>query len=250
MATPLTDSINALTTYANEVTGASDTTLSDAVHTLASGYGGGGGTNYFAYIRGLHEAFLQKDLPETVDIDFEGNPLATLYRAFDQTTGVQTITLRNIGSSASKPTNYFARKTSAKTINFIGDALKTNHMDNFIEASNVETINGMLDLSQLTRVVYASAFSTVLKDISFVSSTISVDISFAISPALTDASLISIANGLNASATGKTLTLHATSKARCLTLIGNNVDGLFVADDNGTMSLADFIANVKGWTLA
>lgn len=41
MATPLTDSINALTTYANEVTGASDTNLSDAVHTLASGYGGG-----------------------------------------------------------------------------------------------------------------------------------------------------------------------------------------------------------------
>ena len=42
MSTPLTDSINALTTYANEVTGASDTTLSDAVHTLANGYGGGG----------------------------------------------------------------------------------------------------------------------------------------------------------------------------------------------------------------
>lgn len=41
MSTPLTDSINALTTYANEVTGGSDTTLSDAVHTLASGYGGG-----------------------------------------------------------------------------------------------------------------------------------------------------------------------------------------------------------------
>lgn len=42
--TPLTDAINALTTYANTVTGASDTTLSDAVATLASGYGGGGGT--------------------------------------------------------------------------------------------------------------------------------------------------------------------------------------------------------------
>lgn len=45
MATPLTDSINALTTYANEVTGASDTTLSDAVYTLASGYGQGGGAS-------------------------------------------------------------------------------------------------------------------------------------------------------------------------------------------------------------
>lgn len=46
MSTPLTDSINALTTYANEVTGASDTNLSDAVHTLASGYGGGSGLEY------------------------------------------------------------------------------------------------------------------------------------------------------------------------------------------------------------
>ena len=44
MSAPLTDGINALTAYANEVTGASDTTLSDAVHTLASGYGGGDST--------------------------------------------------------------------------------------------------------------------------------------------------------------------------------------------------------------
>ena len=41
--TPLTDAINALTRYANETTGASDTTLSDAVGTLVAGYGGGAG---------------------------------------------------------------------------------------------------------------------------------------------------------------------------------------------------------------
>lgn len=41
--TPLTDAINALTQYANETTGASDTTLSDAVGTLVAGYGGGSG---------------------------------------------------------------------------------------------------------------------------------------------------------------------------------------------------------------
>lgn len=40
---PLTDGINALITYANETTGASDTTLSDAVESLVAGYGGGGG---------------------------------------------------------------------------------------------------------------------------------------------------------------------------------------------------------------
>lgn len=41
--TPLTDAINALTSYSNTVTGQSDQTLSEAVATLAAGYGGGGG---------------------------------------------------------------------------------------------------------------------------------------------------------------------------------------------------------------
>lgn len=39
MSTPLTDRITGLTTQANAVTGASDTTLTDAVGTLISGYG-------------------------------------------------------------------------------------------------------------------------------------------------------------------------------------------------------------------
>jgi len=42
MAT-LTSEIQALITYANEVTGEADTTLGEAVHTLADGYGQGGG---------------------------------------------------------------------------------------------------------------------------------------------------------------------------------------------------------------
>lgn len=41
MPTPLTDAINALTTYANGITGKSDTNLPDAVRSLADGYGGG-----------------------------------------------------------------------------------------------------------------------------------------------------------------------------------------------------------------
>ena len=45
--TPLTDAIQALTTYANETTGASDTTLSAAVGTLVAGYGGGGSVEHF-----------------------------------------------------------------------------------------------------------------------------------------------------------------------------------------------------------
>ena len=42
MSTPLTDSIENLTTYINGITGVSDDNLSDAVATLADGYGSGG----------------------------------------------------------------------------------------------------------------------------------------------------------------------------------------------------------------
>lgn len=45
----LTSRIQALTAYANEVTGASDTTLADAVATLAEGYGSGGGGYDFSW---------------------------------------------------------------------------------------------------------------------------------------------------------------------------------------------------------
>lgn len=41
---PLTTKIRNLTSYANSVTGIPDTNLSDAVHTLADGYGQGGGS--------------------------------------------------------------------------------------------------------------------------------------------------------------------------------------------------------------
>ena len=41
MSTPLTDAITSLTTYANGITGKSDTTLPNAVRSLADGYGGG-----------------------------------------------------------------------------------------------------------------------------------------------------------------------------------------------------------------
>ena len=56
--TPLTDAINALTQYANETTGASDTTLSDAVGTLVAGYGGGGGSSEWQL---LHDSTTTED---------------------------------------------------------------------------------------------------------------------------------------------------------------------------------------------
>ena len=78
MSTPLTDSINALTTYANEVTGASDTTLSDAVHTLASGYGGGSG--YTLLASGTYTQATNSN-KMTIPVDYSGTPIAVFVEA-------------------------------------------------------------------------------------------------------------------------------------------------------------------------
>lgn len=64
---PLTSNINALTTFANSVTGASDTNLSDAVHTLADGYGQGGGSviekqiNFYDYDGTLVDSYTAEE---------------------------------------------------------------------------------------------------------------------------------------------------------------------------------------------
>ena len=74
---------------------------------------------------------------------------------------------------------------------------------------------------------------------------------------LTDESLVSIANGCNATNTS-TIQFHSTPKARLSTIIGSvstrtDDDGdydFFTADENGTVTLLDFITNTKGWTVA
>ena len=72
MTQPLTDAIEALTQYANTVTGASDQTLSEAVATLASGYGGGGGLELLTSVTTSEQALnMQIDFdPSWADYSF------------------------------------------------------------------------------------------------------------------------------------------------------------------------------------
>lgn len=67
---PLTNAINALTAYANEVTGESDATLSDAVHTLADGYGQGGDT-----FEGLRLVSADSNTGRPTSYKWEGNTI-------------------------------------------------------------------------------------------------------------------------------------------------------------------------------
>lgn len=108
-----------------------------------------------------------------------------------------------------------------------------------------------LDLSSVTssdNLSYMVGYTVT--DIRFVPSSCKYSWNNAQCENISDATLVSIANALDGTATGLTLTIHATPKARCQTLMGTVADGLFTADAGGTVTLADFITTTKGWTLA
>lgn len=102
--TPLTDAINALTTYANTVTGASDTDLSSAVATLASGYGGGGSDDriYKMFMNTLTD-FTDSDLTAPVKGLLSGN------------TVLETVSMPN---AVSLPNDFLRGCTHLTTVSF------------------------------------------------------------------------------------------------------------------------------------
>ena len=108
--TPLTDAINALTQYANETTGASDTTLSDAVGTLVAGYGGGG-SGFTA------DDIWQGNVDGTVTMNASLFPKPVSY-AFQKITSLSTpnaVSLRTT-SGGQFPNGAFEGNTSLTTV--------------------------------------------------------------------------------------------------------------------------------------
>lgn len=101
MSTPLTDAINALTTYANEITGGTDTDLSAAVATLAAGYGSG--TDY------LRAKITNESISYSVDLS--GGSITS--RAFDSWSNLQNVTLWNVYNIGTYSFNGCSKLTTA-----------------------------------------------------------------------------------------------------------------------------------------
>lgn len=80
-------------------------------------------------------------------------------------------------------------------------------------------------------------------------STIKRSMTTATLPNLDNDSLVSIANGLDASNTA-TLTMSSGQKTTSDTLMGMVTDGVFSIDQSGQTTLTAFITQTKGWTIA
>ena len=121
---------------------------------------------------------------------------------------------------------------------------------------NLETVNAKCVVAT-TNTNNQFTGSSKLKTIYFQENAQTISVTISACP-LDNASLVSLANGLSDSPTSSTLTLSSTRKATATTLMGTVsqvTDGdstydFFTADPNGTVTLAEFITNTKGWTLA
>lgn len=139
--TPLTDAINALTRYANETTGASDTTLSDAVGTLVAGYGGGGSSDPLQFSAGNIKALIFNQA--TVTTDYTDNQ-DNLY-AMKLKSGTAVSYENFFGESASG--------TSGKRTGFQRDASKTNEVAVLVRGDSATTYKMLEDITQDVTVV-------------------------------------------------------------------------------------------------
>ena len=208
--------------------------------------------------------------PADTKITLTGNALTSMKGLFYYAGGYTTVpelkeVVLNSTASVTTMDNLFFRsaahgvpKLEKVTLGF-STAACTNWSNAFrcyngsVKGDGLKTIAGTLDFSALTTEANASMTfgeCVALETMTWAPSSLSVSLSLAHSDKLTDATLISIANGLNALATGKTLTLHATAAAKLPAIRGTVTGGVFAANAQGSTTLSDFITTVKGWTVA
>lgn len=269
--TPLTDSIEALTTYANQVTGASDTNLSDAVYTLAQGYGGGG-TDYLRYANKIDNLFASCiNMPEEVILNLDNFGMqqiapssmgSFMFRAYTSPSGDRgnikvELHLPDVaGDGTISFGSAFYQAYGVGDIKVTGDLSKVTSYSCMLDYLNsIKTCDMVIDGSSVTAadgLTLANAGTYTFPYLTRLlakPNTLKTDVKIPRFSALDDTSIISFANGLSADVTGKTIIFHTTPKERCSTLMGVNDNGTFVIDATGALSLADFITTVKGWTL-
>lgn len=127
---PLTDGINALIRYANETTGASDTTLSDAVESLVAGYGGGGWSTDGIIVGTEPSGAITSDATTAIYGALAGNSAITsLHLPLLETVNERSFQKMSVLTNFVAPkmtytqTYLFADSTSLKAIDILGAAL-------------------------------------------------------------------------------------------------------------------------------
>lgn len=215
-----------------------------------------GSFNVLSYAKNVNGLFSDlNNCPETVVLDFTGSTTLTTFNGCGfRSTGLKHLTIKNLISETGVSMSSLGYISDFETVTFEGCNFQPTSLESFgRSAPHLKTVNGEIDCTRLTGTGAMSYwFGTAMENFRIKPNTImrtSVP-GFGNSQSWSHATYISIANGLNPTVTGGTLTLTSDQKTVAATIMGTNQDGTFIEDAQGTLALTDFMTNVKGWTLA
>lgn len=270
----LKQKIQSLLTAANTKTEAGDTDLTGAVKTLIDGYGGGEDAGW-QYIKSAHYMFAKVNssgawsgrapvLPDEFRVPempmciyaermFAGNGSIgsrLVLGGFSQEGVNLNAAFRGVYLSTSTPHEIVLEKDIFPTT--MGSIFQETSLGTLDKPLSF-TGQGRFDCRYCTSFTFGGGGR--IDRMLFVENTISANFSVSSLQDLNDLSIISIANGFNEAVTA-TATFSTAQKSKLNTILGTvSLDPtetfhIFTEDASGTVTLADFITNVKGWTIA
>lgn len=239
-----------LVTQANEVTGKDDKTVKDAIQSLCDKINGGASISFVPIApntpglnRGTYEGI------DTFTIDTSTQPGHNV--PYGNVKGVRKLRYQ-IPTNLNTMSQWFIR-SAFEEIEIIGSTHNITNFDScFAEEDSLKRIVGEIDFASANSVTYIFSLCKSLEEVRFVPNTLTIDLRIyttATTVAFSNESFISLANCLSPSVSGKTLSIDLIYYQYIPTIMGYNDNGLFVESEDGTLSLSDFITNIKGWTL-
>lgn len=171
--------------------------------------------------------------------------------------GMRKLVVIDPSNRANRSGCFRTSDSASKTIEeieFIGSTSNATNMSTmFRENRNLKRIIGELDFSSITtsgNVSQVFMNCNNLEEVRFTPNSLKVSITMNYVGAMfSNDTIISIANMLNASASGQTLSASLRFYSKFAAIMGDVTDGLFVENASGTMTLSNFVTSVKGWNL-
>lgn len=221
-----------------------------------------GGVNPLLYVSdNCKRLYEEKTLPNNFAVEF-GEGVTALgenyYGCFASTEPQSSaddseLTVKCNGTITRLNYLFYSSKFKKATLDF--DTSQVTIWNRTFAESKITEIVGLIDMSSATDV--SSCFGNVpVKTVHFKPNTIPKSLMFRYSVSMAKSSVISLANGLDETATGQSLSNFASSYATKLATLGTvsmdepNTYHIFTEDADGDTTLQDFITDVKGWTIA
>ena len=205
------------------------------------------------YIKTAKTLYQDQSLPDIFVADFTGNSnIQSFNSAFNNSQCNDTIIIRGLQPSLND-FDFASVFWGCSVKKIIFDNCKIaplNFNYSFRQMKNLTEIVGELDFTNATSAGSMFYETNNITSIRFKPNSISIPIgNTGYLAQIDDDSLISLCNGFNSNVSNTFQFNKTITSGRLAALMGNSINGLFVADENGSMSLQDFITTVKGWTI-